>query len=109
MRAEGEQFIATPFDPAFDDGPAPANTLHLNNVHCERGGMFHQRACAPRGVLIFNGKTAQRWVSIPVGAHNARPFRDGVLFNDTASDVVRFVSRDGGAGLSGAALSRPKP
>lgn len=92
LRAEGEQFIATPFDPAFDKGPAPANTLHLNNVHCERGGMFLS-GLRTAGVLNFNGKTAQRWVSIPAGAHNARPFRDGVLFNDTAADVVRFVSR----------------
>lgn len=92
LRAEGEQFIATPFDPAFDKGPAPANTLHLNNVHCERGGMFLS-GLRTAGVLNFNGRTVQRWASIPAGAHNARPFRDGVLFNDTASDVVRFVSR----------------
>jgi hypothetical protein len=32
---------------------------------------------------------------LPAGVHNARPFRDGVLFNDTQSDHVRFVSRTG--------------
>jgi hypothetical protein len=32
---------------------------------------------------------------MPEGIHNARPFREGVLFNDTASDVVRYVGRDG--------------
>lgn len=92
LRAEGEQFIATPFDPAFDKGPAPANTLHLNNVHCERRGMFLS-GLRTAGVLNFDGKAVQRWATIPAGAHNARPFRDGVLFNDTGSDVVRFVSR----------------
>jgi hypothetical protein len=33
--------------------------------------------------------------SLPTGVHNARPWRDGVIFNDTASDCVRFVRRDG--------------
>ena len=34
-------------------------------------------------------------VELPDGIHNARLYRDGVLFNDTESDCVRFVDRDG--------------
>ncbi len=37
----------------------------------------------------------RKLVDMPEGMHNARPFRDGVLFNDTAADVVRYVGRDG--------------
>lgn len=33
--------------------------------------------------------------NLPTGARNARPYRDGVLFNDTASDCVHYVGRDG--------------
>jgi hypothetical protein len=33
--------------------------------------------------------------SLPTGCHNAMPHGDGVLLNDTASDVVRYVSRSG--------------
>ena len=33
---------------------------------------------------------------MPRGCHNAQPFKDGVIFNDTGSDVVRFVSRENG-------------
>jgi len=94
VRADGDGFVANKFDPAFDDGPAPSNLLHLNNVYCERGGM-HLSGLRTRGVLSFNGRELRRWVSIPEGAHNARPFRDGVLFNDTKSDLVRFVGRSG--------------
>jgi hypothetical protein len=32
------------------------------------------------------------WSTLPEGAHNAIPFRDGLLFNDTRADVVRFAS-----------------
>ena len=33
--------------------------------------------------------------SLPEGVHNARPFLDGVIFNDTKSDVIRYISRSG--------------
>ena len=33
--------------------------------------------------------------SQPAGAHNARPYREGLLFNDTNNDCVRYVGRDG--------------
>jgi hypothetical protein len=92
VTAAGEGFAGAPFDPEFDTGPQPSNTLHLNNVHCARGGMYIS-GLRTAGVLVFNGSELNRWVHLPVGAHNARPFRDGVLFNDTEADVTRFVSR----------------
>ena len=33
--------------------------------------------------------------SVPIGTHNTRPWNDGVIFNDTGSDCVRYVRRDG--------------
>jgi hypothetical protein len=92
VTAEGDGFAGTSFDPEFA-GPQPANLLHLNIVHCERGGMYIG-GLRTAGLLIFNGREIKRWVTLPLGVHNARPFRDGVLFNDTQSDVVRFVTRD---------------
>jgi hypothetical protein len=35
--------------------------------------------------------------SLPEGIHNAMPFLEGVIFNDTNSDVIRLASRDGGS------------
>lgn len=93
VTAVGDGFVGTPFDPEFDDGPPPSNALHLNNVHCEQGGM-HISGLRTAGILLFNGRQLRRWVEIPVGSHNARPFRGGVLFNDTEADVVRFATRD---------------
>ena len=95
VAAVGDGFAGRPFDPEFETGPAPGNRLHLNNVFCAPGGM-HISGMRTGGVLLFNGREIRRWVTIPVGAHNARPFRDGVLFNDTEADVVRFASRSGG-------------
>ena len=36
-----------------------------------------------------------RVAELPDGTHNARAHRDGVLFNDTAKDFVRFVPKTG--------------
>ncbi len=94
IAALGDGFAGTPFDPEFNDGPPPSNALHLNNVHCEKGGM-HIGGLRTGGLLLYNGRELRRWVSLPAGSHNARPFRDGVLFNDTEADVVRFATRAG--------------
>ena len=35
-------------------------------------------------------------VELPPGTHNARPFRDGVLFNDTEANALRYAGRGDG-------------
>jgi hypothetical protein len=94
VTARGDGFSGQPFDPAFDNGPPPSNLLHLNNVHCTQGGMYLS-GLRTAGLLLFNGRELHRAVGLPMGVHNARSFRDGVLFNDTDADVVRFVTRQG--------------
>jgi len=47
------------------------------------------------GMLHFNGESVYMSVTLPEGTHNARPYRDGVLFNDSKADAVRYASRTG--------------
>ena len=47
-----------------------------------------------RGVLVYSGREIRKWVGLPEGIHNARPHRDGVLYNDTRADRLRFRSPD---------------
>jgi hypothetical protein len=46
------------------------------------------------GMLQFTGKRVLMSVELPPGTHNARPFRDGVLFNDTEAGTLRYSGRD---------------
>lgn len=92
---------ALPFDPNDINGPGGANgpparnQLHLNNIFADRRGLFTS-GLRSRGLLhIAAENRVSRTVDMPQGMHNARPFRDGVLFNDTAADLVRYVGRDG--------------
>ncbi|HET8692788.1 MAG TPA: hypothetical protein VFM30_11695 [Steroidobacteraceae bacterium] len=88
------KFQGRAFDPRKDDGPLMLNKLHLNNLHCTRGGLYIS-GMRTGGMLLFNGREVNMAVELPPGTHNARPFRNGVLFNDTAANLLRYADRDG--------------
>jgi hypothetical protein len=86
-------FQGSIFDPRSDGGPLLLNKLHLNNVYCDSNGMYIS-GLRTGGMLHFNGKTVLMSAELPAGSHNARPFRDGVLFNDSAAHVLRYSGRN---------------
>lgn len=81
--------------PGGANGPPARNQLHLNNVFADRRGLFTSGLRSNGLIQVGSGNRVRRAVDMPHGMHNARPFADGVLFNDTASDLVRFVGKDG--------------
>ncbi len=92
----GNRFAAASFDPVTDEGPLPLDRLHINNVHCNRHGMY-LTGLRTGGMLHFNGKDIRMAVELPANARDARPFRDGVLFNDTDAGALRYSGRGDGA------------
>jgi hypothetical protein len=89
------------FDPLGIEGPGGAggpiveNRLGLNSIWTDPRGLFVSGERSG-GLLYLRGDgTLERAVEMPQGIHDARPFRDGVLFNDTAAGAVRFVRRNG--------------
>lgn len=105
VTTEQFRFKAAVFDPRGPEGPLMLNKLHLNSVHCTQGGMYIT-GLKSGGMLLFNGKRVQMSAELPAGSHNARPFRDGVLFNDTEADALRYAGR--GAGLEDRAMPVPR-
>ena len=88
------QLMFGKFDPNSDHGPPPGDTVHLNNVHYENGNLFVAGLGLQR-MFRLNGGGLEQVARIPPGTHNARPYRDGVLLNDTASDRVVYATREG--------------
>lgn len=84
-------FQALPFDPTGEHGPPPSNTLHLNSVCALERGLYFS-GLRTGGLLKFDGRRIHEIASLPEGTHNAQPHRDGILFNDSQADVVRFAS-----------------
>ena len=90
---DGFRFTARSYDPNGVDGPLMLNKLHLNNVFCNEDGMYVS-GLKSGGMLHFNGKRINMSSTLSQGTHNVRPYRNGILFNDTKSDVVRYLSRN---------------
>jgi len=80
-----------PFDPNSGLGPSAAYRLRLNSLYCDPRGMFISGSRS-HGLLHFDGKRIVRLVTLPVGVHDARPWRGGVVFNDTEAEAVRFLT-----------------
>ena len=89
------KFGTTAFNPEGEDGPLMLNKLHVNNVVCSKHGMYVS-GLKTGGMLHFNGSKMHMSVELPEGTHNAQPFRDGVLFNDSQADALRYAGRGDG-------------
>jgi hypothetical protein len=83
------------FDPNSGTGPPAANQLHINNVVCDDQGLSFS-GLRTQGIVGLGAEMRLiMQVELPAGVHNARLYADGVLFNDTAANYLRFVTRDG--------------
>jgi hypothetical protein len=86
--------VLSSFDPEGGEGPAPGDTAHVNSVFVQEAQMYVSGRALGH-VISTDGKRVRSFARIAYGSHNARPFRDGVLFNHTGSDRVVYAGRDG--------------
>ncbi|MEO0397805.1 MAG: hypothetical protein AAF224_00095 [Pseudomonadota bacterium] len=92
VRTDGVRLNVSQFNPVSDEGPMPLNKMHINNVHCAAGGMYVSGL--KTDLIFYNGRTTGVTATLPKGSHNARPYRNGVLLNDTQANCVRYAARD---------------
>ncbi len=86
----------TTFDPALQNGPKQGDSIHLNNIFFDKGFLFFGALRLDRLLYCdFQKRTISSYADIPRGTHNARPFRDGVVYNDTVSSMVVYCDRSG--------------
>jgi hypothetical protein len=83
------------FDPRSEAGPRPVNDFHINMVYVDGTGIYLSGLRTEALLHINDRMEVGEVCNLPAGTHNARPWKDGVIFNDTASDCVRYVARDG--------------
>ena len=89
------QWAGHTFDPRSDEGPLPVNDYHINMVHVDSTGIYFSGLRTNALLYLDDNMQVFEVCSLPSGVHNARPYRDGVLLNDTESDSVRYAGRDG--------------
>ena len=90
-----ERWSGFVFDPRIKNGPRAENDFHVNAVHVDDSGIYLSGLHTDALLHLNRDFAVSEVCNLPTGAHNARPWQGGVLFNDTVSDCVRFVPRDG--------------
>ncbi len=95
LQRQYEKWTGHTFDPQTQTGPRPVNDFHINMVHVDDSGIFVSGLHTNALLHISSKWEVTEVCDLPAGTHNARPWKDGILFNDTASDCVRYVPRDG--------------
>ena len=83
------------FDPRTENGPRAFNDLHINMVHVDSTGLYISGLRTGALLHVNNQNMVTEVCNLPSGTHNARPFQNGIIFNDTASDCLRVVPRQG--------------
>lgn len=91
LRVAGNEIQARTFDPQSGSGPLLRTELHINSVFCNSravvtSGMRHER------ILRFREQGLDILGPLPRGTHNVQMYRKGILFNDSSSDCVRFIT-----------------
>ena len=90
---DGTKWIGQPFDPRAKGGPVFVNSYHINMVRVDKDGISLSGLNTQALLAVSVDMSIKEVCSLPRGCHNAMPLADGVIFNDTAADTVRFVSR----------------
>jgi hypothetical protein len=90
---QGSGYAARTFDPGAPGSAAPNGSLHLNNVFPDGFGI-HVSGLKLPALLQVTPKSVTVFAEIPLGAHNAQPFRGGVLLNDTDNDSLVWHSAE---------------
>ncbi len=90
---DGSRWTGQRFDPRTRSGPPLTNAYHLNMVNVNNDGITCSGLNTGALLAISSEMEISEFCTLPRGCHNAMPYADGVLFNDTGSDVVRYVPR----------------
>jgi len=88
LGVEGEAIKLKRYDPTAA-GPEPSRRFHLNSVRATPAGVWFSGLHTP-GLLFTNGRSTSLTAPLPRGTHNAQPYEQGVIYNDTASDRVCY-------------------
>jgi len=90
------KFRVIQFDPNSENGPAAtpnSSDLHVNNVSRNDDSIMIS-GTRIEALLALKEEILQEYAPLPRGTHNASVYRDGVIYNDTASDRLVIADRN---------------
>lgn len=91
----GQSIRGRVYDPRADDGPLLLGKFDITEVYCNANGMYISGS-RTGGMMHWGGREIRMSAELPGGSRNARPFRDGVLFTEHVSGLLRYTGRGEG-------------
>ena len=82
------------FDPNSNIGLQAADTLHINNVFYENNSLYFSGVNLGK-LYAITGNKLKGYAYVPFKTHNARPFKNGTLINDTANNRIASLGKNG--------------
>ncbi len=82
------------YDPNRTDGPAAADTTHINNVTAQNNTPLVS-GVRLKSIVSLDRKGHADFAPTPEWTHNTQPYRDGIIYNSTGEDAVCFASLTG--------------
>ena len=82
------------YDPNKPGGPKAEDTAHVNNVSVREGRTLIS-GVRLSSLLAVTPSGHESHAPLPEWTHNARAYKDGVLYNSTAEDAVCFATLQG--------------
>jgi len=92
LQYRNQNWRCSKFNPTKNKGPDFNNELHINNVYCNQNGLYISGLKTRALIHIDKNLTAQEYWQLPPGVHNARPFKQGVIFNDTQNNSFKVIN-----------------
>jgi len=78
------------FDPEKTRQIEKKSTNHLNSVYVDKEENIYMAGTMMDKMVVVNGDEERVYAFLPLGSHNARPFKDGLIMNDTASQNIAY-------------------
>ena len=82
-------FIFRSFDPNKNNGPARADTNHINNVFIYNNSIYFSGVRLGHLIKINdNKKSISMLDAVGIGTHNVTIYDGSLMYNDTKNDVI---------------------
>jgi hypothetical protein len=91
-RSNGK-WTARPFDPMTAAGPQRSNRHHINMVHVAGHCVYLSGLHTGSLLQLNHDMSIKRVCNLPAGTHNAQPFGNGVIYNDTRNNALAYLER----------------
>jgi uncharacterized secreted protein with C-terminal beta-propeller domain len=84
------------FDPNGDDGPIRKDTFHINNVFVDEKNTIYISGTRLGAIYKIEDQsnTLKKHCTIPFYTHNAQPYKDRIILNNTSLNKVIYMSKN---------------